>query len=131
MNDEDCKVSRLRDALFSDSDTNSVPNITGETVTIGNNAHVVITHVHLAPPPTELTPAQKLRLSELVGSVVAASIAKGNRLVHGQVWRRFQRHFQVNTYHALPPDQFSAAEAFLKMLYARAKRGDRLSARDQ
>lgn len=99
-------------------------------MTIGNNAHVVVTHIHLAPPPAELSPAQKLRLSELVGSTVAAAQAKGNRLVHGQVWRRFQRHFQVNSYHALPADQFSAAEAFLKMLYARAKRGDALAPRD-
>jgi hypothetical protein len=40
---------------------------------------------------------------------------------------RFQKHFLVNSYHALPAELFSSAESFLKGLYVRAKRGDNLN----
>ncbi len=124
MGDDSFKVSRLREALSCDSSEEYFSPVTGETVTIGNNNHVTVNKFLVMTSAEELTPAQKLRLSELVGSVVNVSAGAGRPVAYQTVWRRFQKHFQVNSYHALPADKFSSAEAFLKMLYARAKKGD-------
>jgi len=119
------KFSRLYATLARESERdNAAASVIGETVTIGNNNFIVIKKIY---NQHEITPAQKQRLSELVGSIVGVAAAQGNPVPYQKVWARFQRHFHVNSYHVLTPDQFSSAEAFLKMLYARAKRGENLN----
>lgn len=127
MVDDEDKLARLRKALEGEAeDDDNDGSIIGETVTIGNNNCVIINKISTS---AELTPAQKLRLTELVGSIVAVAAAKGHPVAYQQIWRRFQKHFLINSYHVLPAELFSSAESFLKGLYVRAKRGDNLNVR--
>jgi hypothetical protein len=84
---DDEKLTRLRAALGNDSvGTAADVPVIGETVTIGNNNCVIINKISAS---AELTPAQKLRLTELVGSIVAVAAAKGHPVAYQQIWRRF------------------------------------------
>jgi hypothetical protein len=103
----------------------------GDAQVIGNNnviriikAEKVTTRNVIDPSGGELSPHQKLRLKDLVDGIVRAAAGAGNPTSHGAAWKRFQRHFQINTYHALPATQYEEAKKYLSMLYGRAKRGD-------
>lgn len=59
--------------------------------------------------PTNLTPAQKQTLQELV-DIIAAS----GKQTHGETWKRLHRKFQVSRYEDLPANQFDAACQYLR-----------------
>lgn len=134
---EDSRERRLQDALRGCSTTkkaNSEPTISisaRDGIAIGNNNNIIVlntrqvVHQHIIDPTGgELTPAQKQHISQLVDGVVAASHDGGSPTTHQAVWKRFQRNFKVNTYHALPADQYDRALKYLRMLYGRAKKGE-------
>jgi Rha family phage regulatory protein len=63
-----------------------------------------------APPQADtLSPAQKQHLHELVDL-----IAEAGKQSHAETWSRFHRKFKVNSYHALPAEQYMAACNYLR-----------------
>lgn len=135
--DNDSKVIRLRQKLANSSkparlkrerDALSVSNSAGVAIGDNNTIHVVHTQrvVHstrIDPNGGELTPEQKQRLQSLVDAVVITGKTKKAGVSHAAIWKRFQRYFRVNTYHALPADSYEAAKTYLKKLYHMARTG--------
>ncbi|MBF0247000.1 MAG: ORF6C domain-containing protein [Alphaproteobacteria bacterium] len=139
MDDENSKVTRLRNALTKGSNKKkrgnqyrNVVSIHGKgNVAIGDNTtinvintHRIINRTEIDPTGGELSPAQKQRLKDFVDGIVGAAKGSGQTATHAAVWKRFQRNFKVNTYHALPASKYEAAKRYLKTLYGRAKKGE-------
>lgn len=98
----------------------------GDGNVVGNHNQVkviktekIVNRTIIDPTAGDLTPHQKQRLQALVDGIV-----KVGGQTHGAVWKRFQRYFSVNTYHALPADRYEDAKRYLRMLYGRAKKGE-------
>lgn len=135
--EEDGKAQRLRTALRGGSaqkkkSMGKAISISGsETIAIGNNNNIfvfkapsLIQKTIIDPTGGELTPSQKQHISRLVDGVVGASHEGSAPTTHQAIWKRFQRNFKINTYHALPANQYDRALKYLKMLYGRAKKGE-------
>lgn len=134
--DKKSDVASIREALLKESEPNRRERETGKVVSIfggqgiavGDNNTINVTHVTksvrrtvIDPNGGELTPYQKQRLQGLVDGIVAAA---GQRVTYPAVWKRLQRRFKVNSYHALRADQYEPAKKYLKTLYGRAKKGE-------
>ncbi len=128
---EEGAIVKLREALNEGSGPEPQPEgapgdlkiVARENVIVGNNNKVHLVTVYSAAGDDALTPERKQRLKGLVSDIVRVSKRSPRPTSHQAVWGRFQRNFRINTYHALPPPVFPEAEAYLKMLYARAKKG--------
>lgn len=137
MNDDDTKITRLRKALKDNSKrkrSNEKSNVIyihrGEGFAIGNNNTVniiksdrVINRTVIDPNGGELSPHQKQRLKGLVDGIVVEAKKTGRNTFHAGIWKRFQNRFKINTYHALPLNQYEEAKKYLRMLYGRAQKG--------
>lgn len=134
---KDERVARLREKLNDSAPRGQQPtgqaiNVTGSKGVIIGNGNTInllspvnsVTRNMIDPTGGDLSPSQKQRLKDYVDNIVGASQAAGGTATHSGVWKRFQKKFRVNTYHALPLEQYEAAKKYFNVLYVMAKKGD-------
>ncbi|WP_153114606.1 hypothetical protein [Rhodocyclus tenuis] len=87
--------------------------------------------VVIQPGPEHISPAQKVRLKDLVNEVVALETAiKRVPKRHATVWSALTAKLKVTSYHLIPAENFAQAEAYLQTWLARLRSAKSAPAKD-